>query len=409
MQVRPVRHKNDLRHFVELPYRLYRDDPVWVAPLRSEQWAQFDPRRNPMLEHCTYELFLLWDRDSVVGRIAAFVDHLGVQTWKEPVGLFGSYECVDDERGSRLLLETARSWLQERGMGVMRGPWSFASQEWGLVVEGFTPSPVLLAPYNPPYYNDQLTAFGLRKAKDLLVYYADVAEGYRIPERYLTLTDQVQKRYGVRVRAVDMRRLEQEVATIIQVSNRSIAHNWGYYPVTEAEGRALARDLKQIVNPQAVLIAEGPDGEAIGFAIAIPDVNVLLRGLNGRLLPFGWLKLLWGLPRLRQYRFWALGVVPEYQRRAVDALLYRRIHEALAPRNVRMEVNYVLEDNAPMNNALRRLGVKDLRRYRVYEMGITGGGSTGSTPLSRQNADASGNPQVWESVISSLALSVSSC
>ncbi len=370
MEIRRVESRADLRRFIGLPYRHYRGDPNWVAPLRSEQWAQFDRRRNPMLDHCTYDLFLLLDGGEVVGRIAAFVDHLGVEYWGRPIGLFGSYECPDDDAGARLLLGTARRWLEGHGMRAMRGPWSFASQEWGLVLEGFTPPPVLMAPYNPPYYNRQLADFGLRKAKDLLVYYADPAEGYDIPARYLELTDRVQERYGVRVRAVDMRRLEEEVATIVDLSNCSIAQNWGYYPVTEAEGRVLARDLKQIIDPRAVLIAEGPDGRPIGFAIALPDINVLLRGLNGRLWPLGWLKLLWGLPRLRQYRMWALGVVPEYQRRAVDALLYRKTYEALYRRGVRVEVNYVLEDNAPMNNALRRLAAKPLRRYRVYEMPI---------------------------------------
>jgi len=278
---------------------------------------------------------------------------------------------VDDDQGAQRLLQTACDWLRARGMTKMRGPWSFASQEWGTVVEGFTPPPVIMAPYNPPYYHRQLSAFGLQKVKDLLVYYADVQEGYTIPQRYLTLTDRVQKRYGITVRPVNMKRLEQEVAAIVELANRSIAHNWGFYPVTEAEGKALARDLKQIVDPAAILIAEGPDGQAIGFAMALPDINVLLRGLDGRLLPFGWLKLLWGLPRLRQYRMWALGVAPEYQGKAVDSVLYRHVYEALYPRQVRIEINYVLEDNTPMNNALRRLGVKDLRRYRVYEMGVT--------------------------------------
>jgi ribosomal protein S18 acetylase RimI-like enzyme len=370
MEIQRVETKADLRHFIELPYRRYRDDPTWIPPLRSEQWGQFDRRRNAMLDHCTYDLFLLLDRGQVAGRIAAFVDHLGVEAWGEPIGLFGSYECVDDAQGAQMLLETARAWLQAHGMGAMRGPWSFASQEWGLVVEGFTPAPVIMAPYNPPYYNDHLTAFGLGKVKDLLVYYADPAENYQIPVRYLTLTDEVQRRYGITVRPADMRRLEEEVAMIVDLSNRSIAQNWGYYPVTEAEGRALARDLRQIIDPRAVFIAEGPAGQPVGFAISLPDINVLLRGLHGRLFPFGWLKLLLGLPRLKQYRMWALGVLPEYQRRAVDALLYRKTYEALYPRGVRVEINYVLEDNAPMNNALHRLGAKLLRRYRVYEMKI---------------------------------------
>lgn len=132
----------------------------------------------------------------------------------------------------------------------------------------------------------------------------------------------------------------------------------------------MARDLQPIIDPKAVLIAEGPDGEAIGFAIGLPDINVLLRGMHGRFWPFGWLKLLWGLPRLRQYRMWALGVVPAYQGKAVDALLYRRLYEALYGPDLHIEVNYVLEDNVRMNNALRNLGAQDLRRYRVYEMGI---------------------------------------
>jgi len=163
--------------------------------------------------------------------------------WQEPIGLFGSYECIDDAEGSRLLLDTARSWLQERGMKTIRGPWSFASQEWGMVLEGFEPPPVILAPYNPPYYNDHLTAFGMEKAKDLLVYYVNLRDGYRIPERYLTLTDKIQQRYGVHVRAMDMSQLEQEVALLVDLANCSISDNWGFYPVTADEARAMAHDL----------------------------------------------------------------------------------------------------------------------------------------------------------------------
>lgn len=370
MEIRTVETRRDLRRFIELPYRLYRQDPLWVPPLRSEQWSQFDPKSNPMLAHCEYVLFLLLHEGKPIGRISAFVDQLAVDTWGEPIGLFGSYECVDDDQGSAMLLGSARKWLHERGMRTMRGPWSFASQEWGVVVEGFAPPPVIMAPHNPPYYNTQLEAFGLEKAQDLLVYYVDIREGYEIPDRYLILTDRIRDRYGIRVRPIRMARLGEEVATLMEIGNRSIAGNWGFYPVTEDESVALARDLKRIIDPSAVLVAEDSDGQPVGFGIAIPDVNVLLKGLGGRLWPFGWLKLLRGVPRLRQYRMWALGVVPEYQGKAVDALLYRHLYEALRDREVRMEINYVLEDNVRMNNALRRLGAKPLRRYRVYEAAI---------------------------------------
>jgi ribosomal protein S18 acetylase RimI-like enzyme len=368
MKIIQVQSSQDLKTFIELPYQLYKEDPVWVAPLRSEQQAQFVSEKNPMLNHCTYALFLALENGKAVGRISAFLDHLALDHWKQPVGLFGSFECVNDAAVSSALLAAARTWLQSKGMKSMRGPWSFASQEWGMVVEGFEPSPVILAPYNPPYYNDLATSFGLTKVEDLIVYLLDANEGYQIPERYLTLTDKVQKRYGVKVRPVNMKNLEEDVVTIVNLANVSICDNWGFYPVTDEEGRRMAMDLKQIINPKAVLIAETEDGKPIGFAMTLPDVNVILKGLNGRLLPFGWLKMLLGLPRLTQYRMWALGVIPEYQGKAIDTLLYRATYEAIYNHKIRLEINYVLEDNDRMNNAIYKLGGRNIRRYRVYEM-----------------------------------------
>ena len=372
MDIRTVASPRDLLCFIQLPYDLYKHDPVWVPPLRDEQLGQFDPARNPFLEHCDWQLFLLKDGERILGRIAAFMDNLAVDFWRERVGLFGYFECVQDQYAACLLLEAARGWLKERGCTRMRGPWSFVSQEWGLVVEGFTPSPVVMAPYNPPYYQDFLTGFGLQKEKDLLCWYVSAAEGYQIPARILELTDAVAERYGVRVRPIDMRRYDQEVQALIELSNSSIIDNWGYSPVTEAEVKAMARDMRPAIQPKGVLFAEDRQGKPIGFAIALPDVNSLLRGLDGRLFPLGFLKLLWGIPRLRRYRMFALGVAPEYQGKAVDSLLYRALYESLYTSQTWMEVNYVLEDNWPMINGIRKLGATPLRRYRVYAMDISG-------------------------------------
>ncbi|MBN1438369.1 MAG: hypothetical protein JW929_03080 [Anaerolineales bacterium] len=370
MEVQTVQTRKDLAEFIALPYRLYRRDPIWVPPLRREQWNQFDPKRNPMLKHCEYALFLLRDGIRTVGRISAFVDRLAVRSWKEPIGLFGAFECSGDFPAAEMLLSAAQRWLAERGMKAMRGPWSFASQEWGLVVEGFLPSPVVMAPYNPPQYNEFLTQFGLSKIKDLLVFYVDSKEGYQIPKKYISLTTSLKNRLKVNVRTLDMRNLEKEVSIFVNLANRSIADNWGFYPVTEEEGKAIAKDLKSVVDPKLLLFAEDAHGKAIGFMMALPDVNTLLKGLNGRLFPFGWIKLLVGLPRIRQFRIWALGVVPEYQGKAVDALMYRKLYEILAHRDVRLELNYILEDNYPMLNAVVNLGAKSLRRYRVYQKSI---------------------------------------
>jgi ribosomal protein S18 acetylase RimI-like enzyme len=167
-----------------------------------------------------------------------------------------------------------------------------------------------------------------------------------------------------------MKRYDEEVKIIIELSNASIIDNWGYSPVTEAEVQAMARDMRPIIQPKGVLFAEDKDGRPIGFAIVLPDINTLLKGLNGRMFPFGFIKLLTGIPRLRRYRMFALGVIPEYQGKAVDSLLYRALYESLYAPDVWLEINYVLEDNWPMINAIKKLGAVPMRRYRVYEMMI---------------------------------------
>jgi GNAT superfamily N-acetyltransferase len=167
-----------------------------------------------------------------------------------------------------------------------------------------------------------------------------------------------------------MKNYDKEVQTVIDLSNRSLINNWGYTSVTRAEAEAIARDLKPIIRPRGVLFAEDANNRPVGFAIALPDVNILLKGLNGRLFPFGWLKLLIGLPRLRNYRLFALGVLPEYHGKGVDSLIYRALYESLYTPDIWMEINYVLEDNVPMNNAIHKLHAKPLRKYRIYQREI---------------------------------------
>lgn len=373
MNVLPVTTKKELQKFIDLPYRLYKNDSVWIPPLHDEIAGQFNPIRNPFLDHCRYQLFLLVENGKVIGRIAAFIDDLAIEFWGQKVGLFGYFESPADYKAAEILMGNAHNWLKKNGMQKMRGPWSFVSQEWGSVIEGYSPSPVVMSPYNPPYYNNHYEAFGLEKVKDLLVYQIDSSQNYQIPERILTLTEKIRKRYAIDTRILNMKNLDQDVEKIIALSNASLIKNWGYSPVTDAEVRAMVNDLKQIIQPKGVIFAEDQQGNAVGFAIAIPDINVLLKGLNGRLLPFGWLKLLRGIPRLTQYRMFALGVVPAYQGKGIDSLLYRALYDSIYSKDMKMEINYVLEDNDPMNNAIIKLGAKPYRRYRVYEKDISPG------------------------------------
>ena len=325
-----------------------------------------------MLGHCDYQLFLVQYNGEDVGRVSAFVDRLAVKHWNEKTGLFGAYECIDDFKASHLLLTTAKDWLHERGMAFMRGPWSFASEEWGTLIQGYESPPMLMSPYNPPFYKAQLEEFGLNKVKDLLVYGMERA-GRALPERFLRLTDQIVEKYRVTVHALNMKRLDEDVRIILDIANASTRDNWGYVPVTEAEARDITRSMKMIVDPETVMIAEAA-GKSIGYLIAFPDMNVLLRGLNGRLFPFGIFKLLAGRGRIKQYRVWGMGIIPEFQRRAIDTLFYRRLQDVLQKKNVeRLEANYVLEDNMVMNNPIVKMGFEVTKVFRVYEMPLTDG------------------------------------
>jgi GNAT superfamily N-acetyltransferase len=369
--VRPVESRRDFETFLRLPWRIYQGDPLWVPPLRSSARHELKSETNPFLRHCEHQLFLLERDGEAVGRIAAMIDLLAVEAWGERIGMFAYFECgKDDAEGARELLEAARAWLRGKGMERMRGPWSFLSQEWGRGVEGFTPRPVVMAPYNPPEYAALLEGFGLRKAKDLLCWEVSIPEGYEMPERILKLTDAVAERHKLSMRSIDFSKFEKEVEFFARLSLETLKDNWGISPITDEEIAALARDLRPVLREDCVLFAVNERGEDVGFALVIPDVNAILEKTRGRMLPFGWARLLWGIPRLRRYRMFGLGVAAAYQGKGVDALLYREMWKRLWKPDASMEINYVLEDNLPMVNAISKLGARPSRRYRVYEMPI---------------------------------------
>lgn len=369
-EVRPVESRRDIRTFIRLPYQLYRGDQVWVPPLLMEQKKKFSPKANPSLFHCDYQYFLLFQDGRAVGRVCAFIHRQAVEHWKESVGTFGCYECINDTEGSGRLLDAVRKWLKRQGMDCMRGPWDFDTKEWGLLVKGFERQPMFMAPYNPPYYNDQMEAFGMKKVKDLMAYEVDVREGYDLSERFLRLSDRIKERYGVMIRSVDMKKLERDIKIVVDVANESTNDNWGYVPVTDAEAHAIARSMKPIIDPDIVMIAE-VESRPVAYLIAFPDLNAVIKDLNGRLFPLGFLKLLWGRRKIRQYRVWALGIIPEYQRKAIDTLFYKRLYEVFSHKKLdRLEANYVLEDNMAMSNPILKLGFNESKRYRVYEMSL---------------------------------------
>jgi GNAT superfamily N-acetyltransferase len=367
-QIAPVRGRSDLEAFVALPYDMHRRLPGWTPMLRRDVRATLDPARNPFFDHAERELFLARRAGRVVGRIAAIHDRLHNETHGDRVGIFGFFESVEDPEAAGALFDAAAAWLRARRRDVLRGPLNPSiNDEAGLLVDGFDTPSVLMMPHNPRYYPALVEGAGFRKAKDLLAFQST---GTELPPRLVAATDVVSKRYGVTCRRIDMKRFPEEVAVIQKVFNTGWQGNWGAVPLTDPEVEHLAAQLKPLVVPDVVLFAER-EGCPIGFGAAVPDLNIALRANpSGRLFP-GILNVLWASRGITRLRVLLLGLVPEWQGRGVDALLYRHIWENGRARGYDWaEAGWILEDNHAMVNGLTRMGFEVYKTYRVYERPI---------------------------------------
>jgi GNAT superfamily N-acetyltransferase len=365
IRIVPVAGRSDLGAFIGLPYELHAQDPCWAPPLRRDARALVDPAKNPFYEHAARELFLARRDGRVVGRIAAIDDRLHREVHGDSTGFFGFFECVDDVEVARALLAAAGGWLKARGLSVQRGPVNPSlNDEAGMLVDGFETPSVIMMTHNPRYYPRLVEAAGFRKAKDLLAFQNTHTT---LPERLIAATDVVLKRYGVTCRPVDMRHFDAEVALIKRLYNLAWQKNWGNLPLTDYEINLVAKQLRPIVVPELVVFAERA-GEPIGFAAAVPDMNVALRANpSGRFFP-GILKVLWAARRITRLRVLLLGVLGDWHNKGVDALLYRHIWEEGWRKGFRWaEGGWILEDNQPMINGLERLGFERYKTYRIYE------------------------------------------
>ncbi|MDJ0975163.1 MAG: N-acetyltransferase [Planctomycetota bacterium] len=367
VRIEVARGKRAMRVFRELPYRLYKGHPVWVPPLRMAEAALMDPGKNPFFEHAEAEHFLAWRADRVVGRIAACVNHLHNETHEDEIGFFGFFDVEEGEQdAATALIEAARAWCAERGRTPMRGPCNYSSNDpCGALVDGFDRRPMLLMPYNRPDYDALLQGAGLVPVKDLLAY--ELKTEIPIPERFERVVNRRLQRTGTVIR--DMRRDDwaNEVRIVKDLYNRCWEKNWGFVPATDAEFEHAAKDLKLIVDPELSGIAER-DGQPLGFSVFIKDLNEVLAGMNGRLFPFGWLKLLRGLKRIGWRRCILLGVVPEARGGAINEAFFLRAIEAAKRMGIPgAEAGWVLDDNTAMRKPIEAVGGTITKRYRMYE------------------------------------------
>jgi GNAT superfamily N-acetyltransferase len=366
--VRPVRGRRDLDRFMKLPWAIYRDDPSWVPPLLMDLKTALTPGKHPYHEHADVEYFLAWRAGRPVGRIAATVNRQYVDFHGEKLGFFGFFESIDDRGVAAALLGAAEAWLRARGMERVQGPMNFSTNEEfcspGVLIDGFEIPPQVMMSHTPPYYAGLLEAAGYAKAKDLLAYYLD---GPTPPERMVRGVERLQKSGGITIRSLDMSDFDNEVARIKEIYNSAWERNWGFVPMTDAEFDHMAKSLKPVVQPALVLIAE-VRGEPVGFAIGLPDFNQVLKRINGRLFPFGLLKLLWYKRKIDDCRVLTLGLKPGFRKMGIDAMLYLRLFQD-GPKVgfPTAECSWILEDNWDMRRGLERMGARIYKTYRVYE------------------------------------------
>jgi hypothetical protein len=368
--VRPVEGRRDLGRFIAVPWSVY--DPAvhtqWVPPLRIQVKGLLDGT-NPIWKRMERGLFLAERAGRPVGRIAAIRNPAHNEFHHDRVGFFGFFESKEDPEAARALVDAARGWLRERGLDRIRGPVSpSTNHECGLLVKGFGRHPLFLTPWNPRYYGDLLEGADLAKVKDLVGYPIPFGEGFDLPEALYEQAERARSASGLTFRDLNLSDVEGELERIWEIYHSAWEPNWGFVPMTKEEFFFLGRELKPLLIPQFAFLAE-VGGEPAGCMLIVPDFNRIFKEIpNGRLFPFGLLKLILGKKKLRTGRVMALDIKKEYRTRGIFALfLGEAFRRGRAYGAIMAEASWILEDNEPMNRPLLRLGLKPYRTWRIYE------------------------------------------
>jgi GNAT superfamily N-acetyltransferase len=375
VSIRPVESKRDLKRFVKVPFDLHRDSEQWVAPLIFERMEFLDRKKNPYFEHAEVR-FLLAELDGeAVGRISVQIDSRWDQFQGGSDAMFGFFEAADDPAVAAALLDAAIEWARAKGRERLLGPMDFTTNdEIGILIEGFERRPMILEPWHPPHYKDLIEGQGFAKAMDVLIWelhFGDLKEGEQFDPSIHAAAHKALEDEGIVIRNMRKRDMAKEVRRFSDVYNEAWGDNWGFVPITDAEVEFQAKNLKQVIDEDWAYMAE-KDGEVIGAALTLPDINQVLVKMNGRLLPFGWLRFLLGRRKIDQLRVFALGVKREYRHSGVAAGLYlKHLETAELPGTIEGgDMGWILETNGPMNRAMEGMGGRVVKRYRLFERAL---------------------------------------
>lgn len=365
LEIRALTLPDEALLFIRSWWHVYRDDPHWVPPLLRERKRFFDPGVNPYFQVADVQCFLATRAGESVGSIAATVDH-NYQREDPGAGFFGFFEFIDDPDVSRALFDSAAKWLREQGMNRALGPFNFnTNHEFGLLVEGFDSDPMVANPHNAAWFESHYQALGLEPVMD---WYAYWLEAGAIDERILRIAKRTLDRHPeIKIRNLDMKHFDREVERMHGIYDDAWEHNWGHVKMERVEFESMASGFKLFIDPRFCFIVEVA-GEAVGLSVSLPNLNEVVKKMNGRLLPFGWFHYLTGRRKIDRLRVFMLGIKQQYQTLPLGALLYAKTWEAgLAAGIQAAEASLILADNHKMRGPLEKMGARIYKTYRSYQ------------------------------------------
>jgi GNAT superfamily N-acetyltransferase len=368
LEIRAVASHRDLREFIELPFRLHSTSPHWVPPLRIERRLFLSRKHNAFFRHGDARFFLAWRDGRVVGRISAQVDHAFNRFHGNTWGMFGFLEIEEDAEALQGLLDAAAGWLRARGRDRMVGPMDFTmNDESGVLIEGFDREPMIKQPWHPPYYQRLVEGAGLEKVVDLFMWELHISDRSKIRPILFTLAEETSTKHGVELRKMTRRGLRADLDRFADVYNSAWAENFGFVPYSDEDLDHYAQEMQLVFDRDWFMVSE-KDGETVAVAITVPDMNQVLKKMQGRVLPFGWLHYLRRRKIIDRVRVGFLGVKPEFQHTGVAAQMYIE-HFNVADRTHRKwgEMGWILETNTAMNRGMEAMGGRIVKRFRVYE------------------------------------------
>jgi hypothetical protein len=369
VEVRPVRSLADRRQFIELPFRLHATGTPWIPPLKLERHLFLSPRFNPFFKHGEAQLFLARRGDRVVGRVSAQIDHNFNEHQQNAWGMFGFLEFEEDAEVLAALLDTAAAWLRERGRDRIVGPMDFTvNDDLGVLIEGFDLEPMIRQPWHPPYYHVLCEQAGLEKEVDLFMWEMKIGQKDKILPIIRELAENLEPKHGIRIRRMTRRGLRRDLDSFAEIYNEAWSRNWGFVPYGKEDLDAYAQELHLVFDRDWFMVAETADGETVGVAMTVPDINQVLARMNGRLLPLGWLHYLRRKRIVDRCRIGFLGVKPAYQHTGVAAGFYIEHFQTSERTRIKWgEGGWVLEDNKGLNRGMEALGGRIDKKYRVYQ------------------------------------------